>query len=71
MGGQPPPEPSEGPNIWDLVVDDMQRRSAHGIATYGVPLRGHNGRKALSDAYEEALDLAVYLRQELYEREGR
>jgi hypothetical protein len=35
-----------------------------------VPLRAHNGRVALVDAYQEALDLAVYLRQEVAERES-
>jgi len=30
----------------------------------------HNGRDALRDAYEEALDLCQYLRQALYERDG-
>ena len=34
-------------------------------------LQAFNGRDALRDAYEEALDLCQYLRQALYERDGR
>jgi len=53
------------------VVVDMHARDALGRGRYGTPLQPHNGRDALSDAYQEALDLAVYLRQALYERDGR
>lgn len=59
------------PAIWDLVVTDIGQRDAKGVETYGTRLRGFNGRDALRDAYEEALDLAVYLRQAMYERDGR
>ena len=41
-----------------------------GIVRYGTPLQAHNGRDALVDAYQEALDLAVYLRQAIYERDN-
>jgi hypothetical protein len=60
-----------GPAIWDLVQADMRQRDAIGTKEYGDRLRPHNGRDALQDAYEEALDLASYLRQALYERDGR
>jgi hypothetical protein len=33
-----------------------------------VPLQAHNGRNALIDAYQEALDLVVYLRQAIEEQ---
>lgn len=65
---QPPPAPSRGPAIWDLVVDDMIARDHVGRARYGTPLRAGNGRDALVDAYQEALDLVVYLRQAIEER---
>jgi hypothetical protein len=55
------------PEIVDLVVADMWDRKKLGMERYGVPLRPFNGRSALQDAYEEALDLAVYLRQRLEE----
>jgi hypothetical protein len=54
-----------------MVLADMAARDAEGRRKYGVPLQPHNGRDALRDAYEEALDLCVYLRQALYERDGR
>lgn len=67
---QPPPVPNKFPSIWKLVIGDMIDRDALGRQRYGTPLQPHNGRDALRDAYEEALDLAVYLRQALYERDN-
>jgi hypothetical protein len=46
-----------------LVADLRARAYDVGLATYGVLLQAHNGRDALRDAYEEALDLVMYLRQ--------
>jgi hypothetical protein len=54
--------------IWDMVVDDMIARHREGVKKYGVPLTAFNGRDALIDAYQEALDMAVYLRQMIEER---
>jgi hypothetical protein len=68
---QPDPTPNALPAVWDLVQQDMRQRDQVGRARYGTPLQPHNGRDALRDAYEEALDQAVYLRQALYERDGR
>jgi hypothetical protein len=67
---QPIPSEGDGPQIVDLVKQDLDGRRRRGIETYGTPLRAHNGRDALVDAYEEALDLCCYLRQALEEREG-
>lgn len=58
------------PVIHDLVSAELYSRLAIGIKTYGTPLQPHNGRDALRDAYEEALDMACYLRQAMYERDG-
>jgi hypothetical protein len=58
----------ESKSVWPLVIKDMQERNNIGIAKYGKPLQTNNGRKALIDAYQEVLDLAVYLRQEIEER---
>lgn len=55
--------------IWDMVIDDMRARDALGRERYGTRLVAGNGRDALVDAYEEALDLCVYLRQAIAERE--
>lgn len=68
---QPAPVPNDNPAVWDLVIADMRARDHVGRARYGTPLQAGNGRDALRDAYEEALDLAVYLRQEIEEREAR
>ena len=54
--------------VLPLVVADLEQRVAKGAAEYGEPLTTHNGRDALQDAYEEALDQALYLRQALEER---
>lgn len=70
-GRQPDPTPNDLPAVWELVVKDMQERDAVGARRYGTRLQPHNGRDALRDAYEEALDLAVYIRQAIYERDGR
>lgn len=70
---QPDPKPADvsRPAVWGLVIGDMRMRDATGRDKYGVPLQPHNGRDALVDAYQEALDLCVYLRQAIYERDGR
>jgi hypothetical protein len=54
--------------VLPLVQADLSARIARGAAEYGEPLTTHNGRDALWDAYEEALDLALYLRQAIAER---
>ena len=68
---EPDPTPNQHPAVWSLVIADMQNRDAAGAAKYGTRLQPHNGRDALVDAYQEALDLAVYLRQRLYEETGK
>lgn len=54
--------------VLPLVQSDLHARIAKGTAQYGEPLTTHNGRDALWDAYEEALDLCLYLRQAIAER---
>jgi hypothetical protein len=68
---QSEPTAGSGPVVHELVTADIAARLDVGVATYGRPLRPHNGRDALVDAYQEALDLACYLRQAIYERDGR
>lgn len=58
-----------GTPIVDLVIEDMLARKEFGTKKYGEPLKAFNGRSALVDAYQEALDLCIYLRQLLEERE--
>ena len=68
---QPAPVKNSYPEVWPLVVKDMGDRNEFGRAKYGVGLQPHNGRDVLRDAYEEALDLCVYLRQAIFERDGK
>lgn len=70
MKEQPKPRNNDTTPIVDLVKDDLEERRRKGIETYGMPLRAWNGRDALQDAYEEALDLCCYLRQAIQERNG-
>lgn len=67
---QPVPTPNSHPAIWSLVMQDMHNRDQLGLSRYGTRLQPYNGRDALRDAYEEALDLCVYLRQAIYERDN-
>jgi len=53
------------------VKQDIENRIIKGVKTYGERLKINNGRIALQDAYEEILDLALYIKQELKERESR
>lgn len=56
-------------DIATLVQEDIEKRIQKGEKEYGERLRPFNGRNALLDAYEEVLDLVVYLKQELIEKE--
>ena len=67
---QPPPS-GEGVLILDKVVTDLARRAEVGLRKYGTELKSHNGRDALTDAYQEALDLCMYLRQAIEERDSK
>jgi hypothetical protein len=70
-GDQPPPVQNDGTAIQSLVIEDVEARLRVGIQRYGTPLQAFNGRDALWDAYQEALDLVVYLRQMIAERDGQ
>jgi hypothetical protein len=66
---QPLPLPASG-DIQKLVIGDLEARREFGVKKYGTPLQAFNGRDALMDAYQEALDLVVYIRQVIEERDG-
>lgn len=68
--GEAPPVPNKLEPVWYLVIKDMNKRNEFGRKKYGTPLQPFNGRDVLKDAYEEALDLVVYLRQAIYERDN-
>lgn len=42
------------------MLTDMAERDRLGRERYGTPFQPFNGRRAAVDAYQEALDLAVY-----------
>ncbi len=64
---EPDPAPNDSRPIWELVVEDMKERDQTGREKYGTPPQAGNGRDPLIDAYQEALDLCVYLRQAIEE----
>lgn len=68
---QPLPIATGHPIAHHMVQFDLEKRLQIGIERYGQPLQPGNGRDSLQDAYEEILDLAVYIRNELYERDLR
>ena len=62
-----PPVPNEEQHVANQVMHDLHKRKVFGMKKYGTPLQPNNGRSALQDAYEEALDLCCYLKQKLME----
>jgi hypothetical protein len=52
-------------NILSLVIEDMRKREAKGKIEYGTTLdrKDLNHKEWIYYAYEEALDLALYLRK--------
>lgn len=67
---EPSPE-GEGKIVIDKVVSDLVERAKFGKEKYGTFLKTNNGRRALVDAYQEALDLVMYLKQRLMEDEEK
>lgn len=67
---QPPPKPGQDV-VKFHVIEDLKRRAEMGKAQYGTYLETHNGRDALLDAYQEALDLCMYLKQAILERDAK
>lgn len=57
--------------IGELVLEDINARIDLGQRRYGTKLQANNGRDALMDAYQEAIDLVMYLRQAIAERDAR
>jgi hypothetical protein len=57
--------------VQDALIADIRERRDIGIQRYGSALMTHNGRDAVQDAIEEAVDLAVYLKQVALETRDR
>jgi len=68
MDSQPTPN-GDGQDVTKAVQQDLHERAEVGRKKYGERLQPNNGRDALQDAYEESLDLSLYLKQQLMERE--
>jgi len=68
---QPEPVKNNLPAVWDLVMKDIRDRDQMGLEKYKTRLQPFNGRDAMTDCYQEALDLVVYFRQLLYERDNK
>lgn len=69
-GDQPLPVKNNERDIQSRDISDIVARRKVGIERYGTALQPFNGRDALRDAYEEAMDLCMYLKQMLVERDG-
>lgn len=57
-------------DIFHLVKRDLDDRNELGMRQYGKTLTADDKRDFLVEAYQEALDLVVYLRAELAKRPG-
>ena len=55
---QPSPV-GNGSIVVDYVLADVRERAEAGKQRYGTYLRTYNGRDALWDAYQEAIDLVM------------
>ena len=51
--------------ITNAVIDDLVSRAARGVTKYNTTLGENNHQNMLQHAYEEALDLAQYLKKEI------
>jgi len=57
--------------VFPFVHKDLLEREAYGRREYNGPLVTCDGRANKWDAYQEALDLVVYLRKDIMEEEQR
>lgn len=64
---EPMPKKGDAIIIQDEVIKDIEARKNFGYSKYGTYLQPNNGRNSLLDAYQEALDLVIYLKQKLIE----
>ena len=64
---QPLPKPGRLP-VQQILIHAIEERREHGIRKYGRALETHNGRDAMQDAWEEVMDLLLYLTQIRLER---
>jgi len=69
---EPMPTTNELPFQWPAAIERIiqiaKERDEFGFKKYGTRLQPFNGRDPLKDAFQEGLDLLVYIEQELFER---
>jgi cytochrome c len=53
--------------ITNLVIEDLNTRAERGYIKYNTTLGENNHQNMLQHAYEEALDMAQYLKKEITE----
>jgi len=53
----------------DLVVEDLAERKRLGMDRYGVKFDATTDKDLLQEAYEEAMDLCIYLRTLIEQRD--
>jgi len=51
------------PSITSNIRNDLEDRAQKGLSEYGTYLQSYNGRNATMDAYQESLDLLMYMKQ--------
>jgi hypothetical protein len=51
--------------ITEQVIEDLRSRAERGLRKYNTTLEGNNKDNFMNHAYEEALDLAQYLKKEM------
>jgi len=68
MSEQKLPVENNLPIIADQVIEDIIARKAVGLERYGTYLQPFNQRNSARDAFEEAVDLSLYLKQMMIER---
>lgn len=56
-----------------IVCEDIKKRQQLGVVKYGTTVASNplTGKEWLQHAYEEALDLAVYLKRTIQELESK
>ncbi len=66
---QIPPKEGFDVVLWE-VLEDIKARAEFGKKKYGTYLQTFNGRDPLVDAYQEAIDLVMYLKQKIMEEKA-
>lgn len=61
-------DPDYQPTVFGELHADLDKRNELGFKIYGKALYAEDGRDWLQEAYEEVLDLAVYLKAQLMRR---